>query len=218
LRYIPHEVDQRFSLPGFPAHPKFSVSSGAGGFSSFSSSSLTPQNDTRHPAKDADPERPSEPKGSCLCFSFVLAISFRMNTYKNVPITPQNQHLWRKGLKVPLFSTLTKNRGRGGYRSSRPLCFTLPRTALNEPLFQPLAHSLHTLLRIATTHLLFFQWFAHSLLKHGGVPQLFFTPKAFFEGPNRNSSLSSLPPIFLLSSVDSVLCGDCLFLFCLSPN
>src|SRR5882757_4402740 len=29
------------------------------------------------------------------------------------PYPPQNQHLWRKGLKVPLFSTLTKNRGRG---------------------------------------------------------------------------------------------------------
>jgi len=197
--------------PGLSCPPRnSSVSSGAGGFSSFSSSSLTPfRMNTRHPAKDADPERPSGAEGFLpLSFPSSSLSPFRMNTYKKCADNPRRINTCgAKDLKSLCFQHLRKIGG-GGWLSivSPSLLHPSENRAQRTLCFQPLAHSLHTLLRIATTHLLFFQWFAHSLLKHGGCTPIILYPEGFFRGakPELLSSLR-LPPPYVLS----FLCGLC---------
>ena len=169
--------------PGLSCPPRhFSVSMG------FSSNSAGLN--TQHPTKDANPERPSVPSSAegtsgaegFLSFPPPSLTPFRMNTYR-------------------------KQGEGGGYRLSRHLCFTLPQNRAQRTLcFQPLAHSLPTLLHRAASHLLFFQWFAHSLLKHGGCTPIILYPEGFFRGakPELLSSLR-LPPPYVLS----FLCGLC---------
>src|SRR5205814_5015978 len=85
---------------------------------------------------------------------------------------------------------------------SRHLCFTPPRNRAQRTLcFQPLAHSLHTLLHRAASHLLSFQWFAHSLLKHGGCTPIILYPEDSFRGA-KFLSLRLHPPHILF-----FLCG-----------
>src|SRR5205814_9691398 len=87
---------------------------------------------------------------------------------------------------------------------SRHLCFTPPRNRAQRTLcFQPLAHSLHTLLHRAASHLLSFQWFAHSLPKHGGCTPIILYPEDSFRGA-KFLSLRLHPPHIL-----SFLCGLC---------
>src|SRR2546421_1284465 len=137
-----------------------------------------------HPTKDANPERPSAPSSAegrsgaegFLSFPPPSLTPFRMNTYR-------------------------KQGEGGGYRLSRRLGFTLPRNRAQRTFcFQPLAHSLPSLLHRAASHLLFFQWFAHSLLKHGGCTPIIPYPDGFFRGakPELISSLR-LPPPYVLS-------------------
>ena|SRR5438876_3527037 len=104
-------------------------------------------------------------------------------------------------------NTYRKQGEGGGYRVSRHLCFNLTQKRAQRTLcFQPLAHSLHTLLHRAASHLLLFQWFAHSLLKQGGCTPDYSLPEGFFRGakPELISSLRLPPQMFFLSSVDSV--------------
>ena len=147
--------------------------------------------DFEHPTKDAHPERrsvPSSAEGTSgaegfLSFPPPSLTPFRMNTYR-------------------------KQGEGGGYRLSRHLCFTLPRNRAQRTLcFQPLAHSLHTLLHRAASHLLFFQWFAHSLLKHGGYTPDYSLPRRLFPRGQTGTHFLSLrlPPPYVLS----FLCGLC---------
>ena len=138
--------------------------------------------DFEHPTKDANPERPSGAEGF-LSFPPLSLTPFRMNTYR-------------------------KQGEGGGHRLSRRLCFTLPRNRAQRTLcFQPLAHSLHTLLHRAASHLLFFQWFAHSLLKHGGYTPDYSLPRRLF--PRGQTGTHFLSLRLPAPNVLSFLCGLC---------
>ena len=192
-RYLSVPID--FEHPTTDANPErpsapssAEGTSGAEGFLSFPPPSLTPfRMNTQHPAKDADPERPSGAEGFLplslsLPFPSSSLTPFRMNTYR-------------------------KQGEGGGYRVSRHLCFTVARNRAQRTLcFQPLAHSLHTLSHRAASHLLLFQWFTHSLPKHGGCTPIILYPEGFFRGtkPQFMSSLR-LPLPYVLS----FLCGLC---------
>src|SRR5260221_2298336 len=133
---------------------------------------------------------------------------FRMNTYKKCANNPCRMNTCgAKDLKYLCFQHLQKIGG-GGWLSivSPSLLHLPPNPAQRTPCFQPLAHSLHTLLHRAVGHLLFFQWFAHSLLKHGGCTPIILYPEGFFRGakPELISSLRLPPP-----SVLSFLRGLC---------
>src|SRR5882724_4675929 len=119
---------------------------------------------TQHPTKDANPERPSGAEGF-VSFPPPSLTPFRMNTYR-------------------------KQGEGGGYRGSRHLRFTVPQNRAQRALcFQPLAHSLQTLLHRAASHLLSFQQLAHSLPKHGGCTPIILYPEGFF--PRAKSELIS---------------------------
>jgi len=147
--------------------------------------------DFAHPTRDANPERRSIPTSAegtsgaegFLSFPPPSLTPLRMNTY-----TKQGE---REGV---------------GCRVSRHLCFTPPRNRAQRTLcFQPLAHSLHTLLHRAASHLLSFQQFAHSLPKHGGCTPTILYPEDCFRGAKLELTSSVLPPPHILS----FLCGLC---------